>query len=62
MNLDVQGEYRLLKNVSVFFNLRNVGAASEDFERAGPATPDLAQFRSREDYGSSWTFGAKATF
>jgi iron complex outermembrane receptor protein len=62
LNLDVQGEYRLSKNLSVFFNLRNVGAASEDFERAGPSTPDLAQFRSREDYGSSWTFGVKGTF
>ena len=58
----MQGEYRAFKHVSVFFNLRNVGAASEDFERAGPTTPDVAQFRSREDYGSSWTFGVKSTF
>jgi TonB-dependent receptor len=62
LNLDVQGEYRLFRHFSVFFNLRNVGDATEDFERAGPLTPEVAQFRSREDYGSSWTFGAKATF
>lgn len=33
-----------------------------DFERAGPSTPAHAQFRPREDFGSLWTFGVKATF
>ncbi len=62
MNFDLQGEYFFMKRFSLFANLRNVGAASEDFERAGPSTPSLAQFRSREDYGASWTFGVKGTF
>ena len=34
LNLDVQGEYRLLRQVSAFFNLRNVGAASEEIGQA----------------------------
>ena len=62
LNLDVQGEYSFLKRFSVFANLRNVGNATEDFEISGPSTPPHAQFRRREDYGASWTFGIKGTF
>ena len=62
LNLDLQGEYYLWRRFAVFANLRNVGVATEDFERAGPSTPPVAQFRSREDYGASWTFGVKGTF
>ena len=62
LNLDVQGEYRLTRSLALFANLRNVGDATEDFEIAGPNTPEHAQFRSREDYGASWTFGIKGSF
>jgi iron complex outermembrane receptor protein len=62
LNLDVQGEYYFTRRVAGFFNLRNIGAAVEDFEIAGPGTPPHAQFRRREDYGASWTFGVKGTF
>jgi iron complex outermembrane receptor protein len=62
LNLDLQGEYNFWKRYSAFANFRNIGAATEDFERTGPSTPAVAQFRSREDYGASWTFGVKGSF
>ncbi len=62
LNLDLQGEYQFLRRFAVFANLRNVGDATEDFEIHGPNTPAHAQFRSREDYGASWTFGVKGSF
>ena len=33
-----------------------------DMEIAGPRTPDHAQFRTRSEYGSQWTFGVRGTF
>lgn len=62
LNHDIQGEYYFTKRLSAFANLRNVGDAMEDFEIAGPNTPEKAQFRRREDFGASWTFGVKGTF
>ena len=60
--IDVQGEYYLTKRFGVFASLRDIGVANEDIEVAGPSTPPHAQFRSRQDFGSLWTFGVKATF
>ena len=60
--VDVLGEYYFHKRIAAFFNLRNVGDATEDLERAGPSTPAHAQFRQRIDYASLWTFGIKGTF
>ena len=62
LNLDIQGEYQVTRRFTVFANLRNVGVATEDFERTGPSTPQHAQFRERQDFGASWTFGVKGTF
>jgi hypothetical protein len=62
LNIDVQGEYYFWKRIALFASLRNVGAAPEDIEISGPSTPALAQFRSRQDFGSLWTFGLKGTF
>ena len=62
MNVDLQGEFYLRKNFAVFANFRNLRNATEDFEISGPSTPEHAQFRSREDYGASWTFGVKGSF
>jgi TonB-dependent receptor len=62
MYIDVLGEYYFHRRIAAFFNLRNVGNATEDLERAGPSTPELAQFRQRIDYASLWTFGVKGTF
>lgn len=60
--IDLLGEYYFYKRFAVFANLRNVGDATEDFEIYNPKTPEHAQFRQREDFGSLWTFGVKATF
>jgi hypothetical protein len=60
--IDLSGEYALFKHVALFANLRNINDATDDIERAGPNTPPIAQFRSREDFGSLWTFGIKGSF
>ncbi|MES2697519.1 MAG: hypothetical protein V4773_28900 [Verrucomicrobiota bacterium] len=60
--IDLLGEYYFYKRIAVFANLRNVGDATEDFEIYNPSTPEHAQFRQREDFGSLWTFGIKGTF
>ena len=50
------------RRVTLFTNLRNINDATEDTEISGPSTPAHAQFRSRLDFGSLWTFGVKGTF
>ena len=60
--LDVVGEYTLWKQTAFFFNLRNVGDATEDVKVFGPNTPEVARFRTRIDYASLWTFGLKGTW
>ena len=60
--VDVVGEYKLWKQTAFFFNLRNVGDATEDVKIFGPSTPEVARFRTRIDYASLWTFGIKSTF
>ena len=60
--VDVVGEYKLWKQTAFFFNLRNVGDATEDVKIFGPNTPKVAAFRTRIDYASLWTFGIKGTF
>jgi iron complex outermembrane recepter protein len=60
--IDVSGEYRFTRRLSLFANLRNIRDATEDMEIAGPSTPPHAQFRQRLDFGSLWTFGVKGTF
>ena len=60
--LDVSGEYSLTRRLALFTNLRNLNDATEDTEISGPSTPAHAQFRSRLDFGSLWTFGLKGTF
>ncbi len=60
--IDVSAEYSLTRRIALFTNLRNIGDATEDTEIHGPSTPAHAQFRSRLDFGSLWTFGLKGTF
>ena len=60
--IDVSGEYSLTRRFALFTNLRNLNDATEDAEISGPSTPAHAQFRSRLDFGSLWTFGLKGTF
>ncbi len=60
--LNVAGEFQFSKNWSAFANLRNLSAVLEDVETANPSTPAHAQLRSRDDFGSLWSIGMKATF
>ncbi len=60
--IDISGEYSLTRRIALFTNLRNIGDATEDTKIAGPNTPAYAQFRSRLDFGSLWTFGLRGTF
>lgn len=62
LKLDVQGEFYVWRRVAVFANFRNLTDATEDTAIYGPNTPGFAKLRQRDDYGSSWTFGVKATF
>ncbi len=62
MYIDLTGEYRLLKNYTVFANMRNIGDQTEDTKIYGPNTPAYARFRQRVDYGSAWTFGLRGNF
>jgi len=60
--VDLLGEYALTKRVGAYFTLRNIGDTPDQREIEGPLTPKHAQFRSREQAGSLWTFGVKGTF
>jgi hypothetical protein len=60
--IDVNGEYYFRRNIALFASMRNINDATEDFEIHGPSTPEHAQFRQRQDYGSAWIFGLKGTF
>jgi iron complex outermembrane recepter protein len=62
MFLDILGEFALTPRFGVYFTLRNVGDTPDQREVEGPETPPHAQFRSREQAGSLWTFGVKGTF
>ncbi len=60
--LNVAAEIRLHRRWSLFANLRNITAVTEDLETTNPFTPAHAQLRSRDDFGSLWSLGVKATF
>lgn len=60
--IDLTGEYSIRKNFALFANLRNLNDPTDDVEAAGPNTPASAQFRQRQEFGSLWTVGLKATF
>jgi iron complex outermembrane recepter protein len=60
--LDLLGEYYFTRRFGVYVTLRSVGDTPDDFHAEGPATPAPAQFVSRLNSGSLWTFGVKGTF
>jgi|LakMenEpi03Aug12_release.lakeMendotaPanAssembly.Ray.scaffolds.fasta_scaffold71260_2 TonB-dependent receptor len=60
--VDVVGEVLLRGRISLFYNFRNIGDATEDVKIYGPSTPSVARFRQRVDYASLWTVGLKGTF
>jgi TonB-dependent receptor len=59
---DLSGEYFVRQHVAVFANLSNLYDAPVDVEIAGPSTPEHAQFRQRQTFGSMWTFGVRGSF
>jgi outer membrane receptor protein involved in Fe transport len=60
--IDLTGEYRLTKAISLFGNIRNLTDEPEDFERWGPETPAYARFRQSDQYGALWIFGLRGSF
>jgi TonB-dependent receptor len=63
LQIDVLGEYRLGKELSLFANLRNVNTAlDEDIQNYGPQTPAYAKVQHLGDLGALWTIGVKGTF
>jgi len=62
LNLELQGEYQLRRNLSAYFTIRNLLAAPEDGKIYGPSTPLVARFQNRNDIASAWTFGLKGSF
>ena len=62
MLFDLSGEYQLRKSVTLFANLSNLTDAPLDVEIHGPTTPEHAQFRQRQTFGSLWTIGVKGSF
>ena len=60
--IDLSGEYKLSRRITMFASMRNLNDATEDNQRYGPNTPKHARFFSREDFGSLWTFGVKGTY
>ncbi|MBL9187068.1 MAG: TonB-dependent receptor [Opitutaceae bacterium] len=59
---DLNADYRLTARLTLFANLNNVFNDPVDNEVYGPATPEVAQFRMRQNYGSLWTFGLRGKF
>lgn len=63
LQIDVLGEYRLTRQLSVFANMRNVNTAlDEDIQNYGPRTPAFAKVQHLGDLGALWTIGVKGSF
>ena len=60
--VDLNGEYRFTRRLSLFANLSNLGDAPVDLEISSPLTPEHAQLRQRQQWGATWTFGLTGTF
>ena len=60
--IDLTGEYSLTRRLALFANLRNINKPVDDVEISGPNTPEHAQLRQRQDFGSLWTIGIKGSF
>lgn len=62
MIVDLSGEFMLARRIALFANMSNFTDAPVDVEISGPNTPEHAQFRQRQTFGSMWTFGVKGSF
>ena len=59
--LNVAADLQLHRRWILFANLRNVTSVFEDVEIANPRTPAVAQLRSRNEFGSLWSFGLRTS-
>ena len=60
--IDLTAEYQLTRIFSLFANMTNLNDASIITEAAGPSTPEIASFKTRQNYGAQWLLGVRATF
>lgn len=60
--VDLTAEYNLTRRFSLFANMTNLNDASIVTEAFGPASPEHAQFRGRQNYGAQWLVGVRGTF
>ncbi len=60
--LNIAADFQIYRRWTLFANLRNFTGVLEDVEIANPSTPIHSQLRSRDDFGSLWSLGVKATF
>ena len=60
--MDLYGEFRLNRNLSLFTNLRNLTNPPKDNQRYGPNTPNYARNVNRVMTNAAWTIGIKGTF
>lgn len=60
--VDISGEYRLHKWVSLYAAIRNLNDVPEDMEIVNTQTPYLARLRQRQNFGALWTVGLKGSF
>lgn len=60
--LDLNVEYSLRKNLSVFSVARNVTNDPQDCEAYGSQTPANARYKFGEEFGAQFNFGLIGTF
>lgn len=59
---DVELQYFLTRNLTLYATFRNIQDKPQDGETFGPNTPEVARFRTRSGFGSTWAFGVQGRF
>lgn len=59
---DVELQYFLTRHLTLYANFRNIQDKPQDGETFGPSTPEVARFRTRSGFGSTWAFGVQGRF
>jgi iron complex outermembrane recepter protein len=60
--MDLNAEYRFYQGLSLYTSVRNVLNAPDDTKIYAASTPEIARFRSRNQFGSLWIIGIKGIF
>ena len=60
--IDINVEYQLRKNLSVFAVGRNITNVPQDFRQYSPQTPRYADYQFGEEFGVQFNFGIKGSF